>query len=167
MTQTALAPVRKTMTVNAPAARAFQVFTAGMDTWWPRSHHIGKAPLEKTVIEPRANGRCYGRSIDGTECDWGSILVWDPPRRFVMAWQITADWQHEPDLAKASEVDVRFTPQPDGSTRVDLEHRHFHRHGAGSGSIQAAVDSPGGWSSLLQLFAAEVERSVTGENEAS
>ena len=152
------APVRKSITVNATPEHAFQVFTEGVDTWWPRSHHIGTAPLERTVIEPRLNGRCYGRSIDGTECDWGTILVWEPPRRFVMAWQITPDWQYEPDLAKASEVAVSFTPEPDGFTRVDLEHRYFQRHGAGGDSIRTAVESPNGWIGLMQLFSARAEQ---------
>ena len=88
-----ITPLRKTVTVRSGVAQAFDVFTNGIDTWWPRSHHIGAAPLEKTVIEPRLGGRCYGRSVDGTECDWGRILVWDPPQRFVMAWQITPQWK--------------------------------------------------------------------------
>jgi uncharacterized protein YndB with AHSA1/START domain len=72
----------------------------------------------------------------------------------VLAWQITPQWQYEPDLAKSSEVEVRFTPEPDGSTRVDLEHRYFHRHGAGADAMRAGVDAPNGWGGLLPLFAA-------------
>ena len=73
---------------------------------------------------------------DGTDCDWGSVLVWDPPRRLVLAWKINAAWAYEPDVAKSSEVEVRFTPQPDGSTRVDLEHRLFDRLGAAGASMR-------------------------------
>jgi activator of Hsp90 ATPase-like protein len=142
--------------VNAPAARAFDVFTNGFDTWWPRSHHIGQSPMRKAIVEPRAGGRCYSLCVDGSECPWGQILVWDPPRRFVLAWQISPGWQFEPDLAKSSEVDVRFTPLPDGTTRVELEHRHFGRHGAGGDQMRTAVDSANGWADLLALFAARV-----------
>jgi uncharacterized protein YndB with AHSA1/START domain len=39
-----------------------------------------------------------------------------------MAWLISPAWKYEPDPAKASEVEVQFTPESDGSTRVDLEH---------------------------------------------
>lgn len=151
-------PVHKSITVKASVERAFQVYTEGFDTWWPRGHHIGEAPLETAVIEPWVNGRCYGRSIDGTECPWGKILVWEPPHRFVMAWQITPEWKHQPDLAQSSEVDVRFTAEPGGVTRVDLEHRHFHRHGAGAAAMRAGVDSDQGWGGLLQLFAERAER---------
>lgn len=144
--------VRKTVRVHASQARAFAVFTSGFDGWWPRSHHIGKAPMKRAVIEERAGGRCYSEQTDGTECDWGTVLAWEPSIRFVMAWQIRPDWQYEPDLAKSSEVEVRFTAEPDGMTRVDLEHRYFERHGAGGAEMRKAVESPNGWSDLLQLY---------------
>jgi uncharacterized protein YndB with AHSA1/START domain len=150
-------PVLKTITVKASAERAFQVFTNEIDSWWPRSHNIGKWIMKQTRIEGRAGGRCYSEQTDGTECDWGRVLVWEPPRRFVMAWQIDPQWQYEPDLAKSSEVEVRFTPQEGGATRVDLEHRYFQRHGAGADAMRTAVDSQGGWTGLLQSYAARME----------
>jgi hypothetical protein len=150
-------PVRKSITVKATADHSFQVFTEGIDTWWPRSHHIGNAPMKRAIMESRSGGRCYSEQSDGTECDWGTVLVWDPPHRFVMAWQITPAWQYEPDLAKASEVEVRFTPEGEGLTRVDLEHRHFERHGAGADTMRTAVDNPQGWNGLLGLYRTEAE----------
>ena len=88
----------------------------------------------------------------------GHGLAWDPPHRVVLAWQIDGSWQYQADLAKSSEVEVRFTQESDGTTRVDLEHRHLSRHGADAGAIRTAVDSPNGWTGLLQLFAARVEQ---------
>lgn len=150
-------PVRKTITVNASPERAFEVFTAGCDSWWPRTHHIGKSPMKRIILEGRAGGRCYTEQVDGTECEWGTMLVWEPPHRFVMAWQITGHWQYEPDVAKSSEVEVRFTPEG-SATRVDLEHRFFNRHGADGDAMRTSVGAPGGWSGLLDLFAAQVTR---------
>lgn len=114
--------------------------------------------MKKAVLEGKAGGRCYSEQTNGTECDWGTVLVWDPPRRLVIAWQITPAWGYELDLAKSSGVEVRFEPRPDGSTRVDLEHRFFHRHGAGADAMRTAVDSPNGWMGLLRLFAARAEQ---------
>jgi uncharacterized protein YndB with AHSA1/START domain len=147
-------PVRKSVTVRAALEHAFKVFTEGFDDWWPRSHHIGNQPMTRAVLEPKPGGRCYGRSADGSECDWGRIMVWEPPRRLVIAWQITSDWQYEPDLARSSEVEVRFITESDGSTRVDLEHRYFERHGAGAAGMRTAVEGPNGWTGILKLFAA-------------
>jgi len=108
--------------------------------------------MTKAIIETKQGGRCYTEQEDGSECDWGRVLTWDPPHRLVIAWQITHEWGYQPDLAQSSEVEVRFTPV-DGGTRVDLEHRHLERHGAGAATMRTAIDSPGGWSGLLQMFA--------------
>jgi hypothetical protein len=140
-------PVRKNVRVRANAARAFRVFTEGLDSWWP-----------KAIMEGRVGGRCYSDQEDGTQCDWGQILVWEPPTRFVMAWQVTPTWQFEPDVAKCSEVEVTFTPSEDGTTWVELEHRHFERHGDGGGNMRNQVDQPGGWGQLMELFRTEAER---------
>ena len=50
-------PVRKSIIVNAPVGDAFDVFTAEIDSWWPRTHHIGKSPMMRAIVEPRAGGR--------------------------------------------------------------------------------------------------------------
>ena len=151
-TETAAAAVRKSITVMAGVERAFRVFTEDYDSWWPRSHHIGKSPMKKAIIETKQGGRCYSEQEDGSECDWGQVLAWEPPHRLVIAWQITHEWGYQPDLAQSSEVEIRFTPV-DGGTRVDLEHRHLARHGVGAAPMRTAIDSPNGWSGLLQLFA--------------
>ncbi len=159
MTSVADVTVKKSITVNASVEHAFEVFTAGYDTWWPRTHHIGKSPMKEAIIETRVGGRCYTKQVDGTECDWGQILEWDPPHRFVLAWQITHEWGYQPDLAKSSEVEVRFTPQAGGGTRVDLEHRHFERMGPAGPTMRVSVDGQGGWGTLLELFKARAEQS--------
>jgi hypothetical protein len=152
-TDEAIAPVRKSVTVKASVEHAFRVFTEGFDTWWPRTHHVGESPLATAVIEGRIGGRCYGRSVDGTECPWGRVTAWDPPRRFAFAWMLDGAWKFDPDVDRASEVEVTFADAGDGHTRVDLEHRHFERHGATGAQVRTGVDSPNGWADLLRLYA--------------
>ena len=152
------APVRKSVTVRASAAHAFHIFTDDIGSWWPRTHHIGKSPMTGATFESKVGGRCYSEQEDGSECDWGSVLAWEPPRRVVFAWQITPEWQFEPDVKKSSEVEVIFTQLGDGTTRVDLEHRHFDRHGPNGGAMRAAIDSPSGWTGVLAPFIAAAER---------
>ena len=158
MDQTTIAPVCKSVTVRASVTHAFSVFTEGFDSWWPRTHHIGKSPMTKTFVEGHAGGRCYSEQQDGTECDWGTVTVWEPPHRLVIAWQITHQWGYEPDLNHASEVEITFRAQPDGATLVELEHRHFERHGAGGTLLRQAIDSEGGWGLLLQLYSVAVAK---------
>ncbi len=158
---TAASSIRKSITVRASQARAFQVFTSAMDSWWPRSHHIGSSPMKRVVLEGRVDGKVYSEQEDGTTCPWGTVLAWDPPHSYTMAWQVTPKWHYEPDLARCSEVEVQFTPQPDGQTLVVLEHRHFERHGEGWETMAPQVDSPGGWNTLLELFRDKAEAEPT------
>ena len=148
--------VRHTMSVDAPQEKAFEVFTDSLDDWWPRSHKIGAEPLERAVLEAGEGGRWYERDTDGSECDWGKVLACDPPRRIVVAWQITANgdaWVYDPDLSHASEFEVTFREQPDGQTRVELEHRNIGRHGPGAAGIHQGVAGPGGWPGILDNYA--------------
>lgn len=143
------APVRKSIFVNAPEDHAFEVFTSGIGRWWPKSHHIGKSDLVRPVIEPRECGRWYELLVDGSECDVGRVLAWEPPSRLLLAWQLTPDWTFDADLI--TEVEIMFTPEGSG-TRVDLEHRHLERMGDRAEAAREAVDSPNGWSLILQLY---------------
>ncbi len=151
-------PVRKSITVKTSVTRAFRVFTEGFDTWWPRSHHIGNSPMKRAIIEGFAGGRCYSEQMDGTECDWGKVLAWEPPYRLVFAWQVNPNWKYEPDLSKASEVEITFTPRDDGATSVELEHRYFYRHGEGFEKMREGIASPSGWGGMIQLYVARLEQ---------
>ncbi len=144
--------VRRAVTVRASRERAFSVFTEQYSSWWPASHHIGKADLADAIIEPFVGGRYYERGVDGSECDWGRVLAYDPPDRLVLAWHLQGDWTYNPDPAKASEVEVRFIAEGPNQTRVELEHRHIERHDAAERVIKG-VDSPDGWAGILASFA--------------
>ena len=156
MTKTfTIAPVRKTITVNVSQARAFDVFTNGIDRWWPTGHGVGATPVTKSVIEPRLGGRWYTLHEGGEEVTVGTIRVWEPPFRIVFSWQINASWK--PDATVASEVEVTFTPQGPNTTRVDLEHRDFEVMGQESGEKMRS-DVNGGWPGILEHYKVEAER---------
>lgn len=146
------APVRKSIFVNAPQACAFDVFTAEIGRWWPKSHKIGQSDLERPVIEPFAGGRWYELDVDGSECEIGKVAAWEPPSRLLLIWQLTPEFTFDPDLV--TEVEVTFTPEGEG-TRVDLEHRHIERMGEKADAMRESVSGPGGWPALLQLYADE------------
>src|SRR5471030_1280102 len=152
-----IAPVRKSVIVKATAQRAFEVFTLHVDRWWPKSKGIGETPIKQSTIEPFVGGRWYTIFEDGREAVIGHVRVWQPGKQFVVSWEINSKWKPETRVALASEVDVRFVPEVDGSTRVELEHRDFERMGAAEGeTMRAGVD--GGWPGMLELFAKEVGR---------
>ena len=156
-----IAPVRKTILIEATPERTFEVFTAGIDRWWPKSHGIGATPLRNSTIEPFVGGRWYTTHADGSEVVVGHVRAWEPPGRFVVGWEIAAGWKPDARVELASEVEVRFFPEPGGRTRLELEHRNFERMGQAAGEKMRS-DVEGGWSGLLELLAAEAARGAAG-----
>ena len=148
----AVAPVRKRTRVNASPARAFEVFTTTMSRWWPREHSINKSPLKEIVLEPRVGGRWFERGEDGSECPWGRVLAWEPASRLVLAWQVTPQWQYDPQLM--TELELRFSPDGDG-TLVELEHR-LDGFGEAAEKMRQIFDSPNAWTDTLERFAKAV-----------
>ena len=147
----AIAPVRKSVVVRASPQRAFEVFTAGIDRWWPKTHGIGTAPVRESIIEPFVGGRWYTRCEDDTDVVVGHVSVWEPAERFVVSWEISAAWKPDARVAYASEVEVRFRAEGAEATRVDLEHRNFERMGPEAGETMRSQVN-GGWPALLGLF---------------
>jgi uncharacterized protein YndB with AHSA1/START domain len=144
-------PVRKEIVVHASQEHAFRVFTEGMDRWWGREHHIGKSPMAKQILETRRGGRWYAVCQDGSECDIGSVLAWEPPNRLVLGWQINSSWKF--DASFVTEVEVTFAAEGSKTTRVVLEHRDLERYGETAAELRKSVDAPGGWQLLLEKFA--------------
>ena len=145
--------VRNEVVVNAPVERAFAVFTEQMDRIKPREHNMLGVDIEQTVFEQRVGGRIYDRGVDGSECEWATVLAYEPPERVVFSWNISPYGQVEPDPSKRSEVEVRFIAEDEQRTRVELEHRHLDRHGDGCEGARDGVAAPDGWGLYLSRYA--------------
>jgi uncharacterized protein YndB with AHSA1/START domain len=149
--------VSTSIVVDAPVERAFAVFTEDIASWWPQEHHMFQGQESHMVLEPKEGGRIYELGADGSEWKWSHVLVWEPPQRLVFTWEISPQWSLETDMAKASEVEVRFSAEDAGHTRVDVEHRHLDRHGDGWEDLRDAMGSPGGWPLELAALAQRVQ----------
>ena len=150
-----VAPVRKSVSVNVSTQRAFEIFANQMIRWWPPTHTILKVTPRAHIIEPKAGGRWYSVGVDGSECDTGKVLVWEPPSRLVLVWQLTPEWQYDPGLH--TEVEIRFMPEGSG-TRVELEHRQLERMGEKADAVRTQIDSAGGWTAILESFKATTNK---------
>jgi len=153
---TDLNSIKKSIEVRAVQEIAWRVFTEKLGTWWPLAYYkIGKANAVDAVIEPHVGGRWYERGDDGTVCQWGSVLAWEPYKRLLLSWDINADWQYDPALK--TEIEVRFIVDGDNRTRVELEHRHLDRYGARRDEMRRIYDTEGDWGKLLEAFARTAE----------
>jgi uncharacterized protein YndB with AHSA1/START domain len=154
MTRADTTVVRRQVVVNVPQAKAFAAFTERLGDFKPPEHNLLGAPIAETVFEPRAGGHIYDRAEDGSECRWARVLAYEPPDRVVFSWDISPQWQIEPDPDRTSEVEVRFVPESPDRTRVELEHRHLDRHGPGWQSVAEGVGGDQGWPLYLARYAA-------------
>jgi uncharacterized protein YndB with AHSA1/START domain len=137
-TTEALAAIQKTITVDAQLETAFETFTRRVSDWWPGEPHTVFEDRVAIVVDERVGGRVYERAADGREADWADVLAWEPPRRLVLRWRVNPE-------RGPTEVEVRFAPDGDGRTRVDLEHRGWE--GVGDAEGRARYD--GGWNNVL------------------
>jgi uncharacterized protein YndB with AHSA1/START domain len=149
-----LAAVRRSVTVKAAVEKAFAVFTESFGTWWPADYHVNPNGYETAFIEPRLGGRWFERAPDGSESDWGRVLAWEPPHRILLSWQLNGEYVLEPD--QASEVEITFTAEGGGRTRVDLTHSKFEGL-TGGDSVASTVGGASGWSAILPRFVAAAE----------
>jgi uncharacterized protein YndB with AHSA1/START domain len=150
--------VRHSVTVPIDRERAFALFTEEIGSWWPtEDYKISEGPVTE-VFEPRERGRWYELAEDGSESIVGTVLAWEPPSRLVISWRLTPEWKFEPDLERATRVEVVFEEQDGGATRVSLEHRGFEAYGESGNAMREQVGSEGGWPALLGRYA-DVARS--------
>jgi len=146
------APIVKSLRVNAPQEKAFRVFLRGMGRWWPPEHSVLSSPRTDVVVEPRAGGRWYETAADGSESQWGRVLAWEEPERALLAWQLNADFEYDPEFH--TEVEVRFIPDGDG-TRIEFEHRGLEAFGAKAATVVPMMDA--GWGEILDLYRADAD----------
>lgn len=145
-----IAPIRHAVHVKAAPPKAFEIFTGQIGRWWPKGNGVGAKPLVEVVLEPRVGGRWVERDADGHETQWGQVLVWAPPGRLVLAWQLNREMRFDPDLI--TEVELTFAAADGGGTDVRLEHRNLERFGQDGAKWIASIG--GGWSQKLGEFAA-------------
>jgi uncharacterized protein YndB with AHSA1/START domain len=145
--------VQTSIVVEAPADRAFRVFTEQLGEFKPREHNMLGVEIAETVLEPCVGGAVFDRGVDGTVCRWARVLAYEPPDRLVISWDISPRWEVERDPQKSSEVEIRFIAESADRTRVELEHRHLERHGDGWQSIRDGVAHENGWPLYLQRYA--------------
>jgi uncharacterized protein YndB with AHSA1/START domain len=145
--------VKRSIVVEAPIERAFEVFTSKFGSFKPSEHNLLAVKIAETVFEARVGGYIYDRGIDGSECRWARVLAYEPPHRLLLSWNISPRWRLESDPGKASEWEVRFTAESSQRTRVEIEHRKLERHGDGWEGVRDGVAGDQGWPLYLRRYA--------------
>ena len=142
-------PLRLAFTVRCAAHHAFATWAEDFGRWWPRDHSASGDAVE-VVLEPRPGGRIYERTAAGAEIAWGEVTVWEPPHRLGYLWHPRRD------RADATDVEITFAEQGDGTTRVEIEHTGWERLGADGEPWRQRNE--GGWRSLIPHYLEVAER---------
>ena len=140
------------VTVRLSPSESFRLFTRGFGSWWPSEYTWSGNVLESLAMEPFEGGHCTEEGPHGFRCDWGRVLVWTPPQRLVLTWQIGPHREPQPDPEKASTVEVLFRSEDAGATRLLLTHRDFRRHGKGASRYRKALAGEAGWAWILARY---------------
>jgi hypothetical protein len=150
--------------VRSDLEHTFSTFVRSIGAWWPvKVFSAGKERVRNVTIEERAGGSVSETWDDGTVVEWGELLDWTPPSRFVMTWAGTP---------QPTEVEFRFAALGPLLTRVTVEHRGWERlteedlgkdcalpGGYRSGAYSA------GWRQILDRFTSELEPTPPAPND--
>jgi uncharacterized protein YndB with AHSA1/START domain len=147
---TSIEPVRKTVTVPTAQQRAFELFTAHIQDWWPlASHSVGEQQAAGIAFGTGVGGAIIETLADGTTSVWGTVTDWEPPHRVAFTWHAgTAP-------AEATRVEVTFTPDGPGHTVVRLVHSGWERRPDGASARDGYVS---GWEPIMGRLAEAAAR---------
>jgi uncharacterized protein YndB with AHSA1/START domain len=110
------------------------------------SYSITGEEAEYCEIEPWLGGRVFERTRSGEECEWGSVIAWNPPEHLEFTWHPDARGDGN------QTVGVEFKVEADG-TRVTLIHTGWQLAGVQTCMLHAALTAQ--WSVALKLRFAE------------
>ena len=133
-------PLVKGVLVPLPPARAFELFTDGISSWWPLgTHSVGRAEAVSVRVDGTVGGEIVETMSDGRTTVWGTVTAWEPPDLVAFTWHPGGD------PVRATQVSVTFTQVSDG-TRVELTHTGWEvlEHG-----IAMRENYDGGWELVL------------------
>jgi uncharacterized protein YndB with AHSA1/START domain len=147
--------VVKTVTVPLPRDAAFDLFTVRIAEWWPLSTHsvaadtyAGRLTVTELRFEPDVGGRIVESLSDGSQAEWGRVLVWEPPNRVAFSWK--------PNLTAGphTRVEVTFSPvgSDDSRTVVELVHTGWGAFDGSAEERRRRYDQ--GWEPVLQRLVA-------------
>lgn len=132
--------------VKGSASNAFDVFTARIREWWDPTYSPFGDDLATVTIEGHVGGAVSMRSVAGDEVTWGTVLVWEPGRRYAQTFTLA----HDP--TEPSRLDVTFDERGD---RCQITFRHGGWTSGNVGSWSRFTD----WPIILARFAVLAEGS--------
>jgi hypothetical protein len=134
-----LEPVRQTIEVAAAPAEAFRIWTEAIGQWWPlATHSVGQENTITCALEGHDGGRIYETTRAGEHHVWGTLTLWEPPRRLAHSW-------HPGRAPDDMTIELTFSPIAGRRTRLELVHAGWPARAAAR-----RADYEQGWAALLR-----------------
>lgn len=143
-------PITYTMVIERPVDEAFELFTAGIERWWP-SQNLHLSPEAEMVLEPEVGGLWYGREPGGEKQPLGRVMQIVPAELLVLDFQLDENWKYHPELN--SVVEFAFRPEGETRSRIDMHHRQLGQYGERALAARANFAAPMGWPLVMRSFA--------------
>ena len=137
-------PIKKTLTVPLSAREAFDLFTADIDTWWPKASHSVKGEKSKLTFPKHKGDPIIETGEDGEVTVWGRLIAYDPGKYLAFTWYPGRS------ESEATVVEVTFT-QTEAGTRCDLTHGGFDILGPTADAVSSSYLR--GWDLVLGCYA--------------
>lgn len=143
-----VAPIACSVTIAAQAGCAFDLFARQTGRWWPEGRRPESGADRQILFEPQVNGRCYEVRGEDRHEQWGKVLVYIPPRTLIIEWRLGADFAAE--ASSATELEIYFLSNRDGSTRVTIIHAGLERLEIKGEEMRDALSRR--WSGILLAY---------------
>lgn len=137
-------PITKSLTVPLSPTDAFMLFTADIDTWWPKAAHSVKGATSKLTFPTHKDGEIVETGEDGETAVWGRVIAYDPGKYLAFSWFPGRSEK------EATVVTVTFTQTDDG-TLCELTHGGFDILGETADAVSTSYLT--GWDMVLGCYA--------------
>ncbi|KZM51462.1 SRPBCC domain-containing protein [Labrenzia sp. OB1] len=135
--------------LNLPRDQAFSLVVDRPVLWWVSPFDVPDTGELDAEIEPFAGGSCYETDGQGHRRIWGTVLSIESPLYVRLAWQVSLDGREIADPAAASRVMINFRGAGE-STRLEIVHNEFLRHGEHGSEYLNFMCRPDGWPRIVE-----------------
>ncbi len=143
-------PIGYTIVVDRTVEEAFDLFTLGIDRWWPRHRWLNLSPAADIRLDLAMGGAFFAQEPGGGVLHWGRVSGFTPYRDLTIQLLVDHEWQ--PLAGAHSTLDLTFRGEGDTRARVDLHHRDFHLLGERATTIRHGLAAPNGWPMVMKSF---------------
>lgn len=136
--------IRKSIRVERAPEISFKVFCEEIGAWWPGGYGGKDVRL---AMETHVGGRFFEKRPDGTEYEIGRLTAYDPPRVVAFTWRA-------PSWEVTTRVEIRFTAEGAGATRIELQHSGWEQDAK---ILDTQKNYSSGWATILDHYLKHAE----------